>query len=539
MAQSPYQQLEQEFRRLHAFRGATSLLRWDSAVMMPRGSADVRGEQLAALDSECHMLLISPKVSRLIERAQANQAQLEDWQLANLREMRRERDRAIATPLTLVTRLARATSLAEVRWLEAKQANDFATFAPHLEEVVALTRDKAQVLSKALDLAPYDALIDGFSPGFLSSDIDQLFRLVSRRLPNLIREAIELQSDHPPLPLSGKFGVSKQRALALEVMRALGFPFDRGRLDEASHAFTEGVWGDVRVTTRFNALDPFTGLMGVLHETGQAMYDLGLPAAWRDQPVGRDRGMALEESQSLLLEMIIGRSRPFLAWLRPLLEKHLGCTGPEWEVENLYRTLTRVKRSAIRAEADELTYPVHIMIRYELEREILDGTLPVRDLPEAWSTAFERRLGVRPTTDTDGCLQDVHWAIGSFGYFTSYALGSIIAAQLYESLRAEHPQFDAEIAAGRFGGLFGWLRENVHACGASVGALELIQAATGKPLSAAPWLRYAEAKYLGDDGDRAGTYDVAAEAGDVAAPTPLAAAAAPASAPSEPSATTS
>jgi carboxypeptidase Taq len=500
MAQSPYQQLEQEFRRLHAFRGATSLLRWDSAVMMPRGSADVRGEQLAALDAECHALLTTPKVSRLIERAQANQAQLEDWQLANLREMRRERDRAIATPLSLVTRLARATSVAEVRWLEARQQNDFALFAPHLEEVVALTRDKAQVLSKALGLAPYDALIDGFSPGFLGVDIDQLFRVVSRRLPTLIRDTIELQSQAPPLPLAVKVGVSKQRALALEVMRALGFPFDRGRLDEASHAFTEGVWGDVRVTTRFNVHEPFTGLMGVLHETGQAMYDLGLPAAWRDQPVGRDRGMALEESQSLLLEMVIGRSRPFLTWLRPLLEKHFGCSGPEWAVENLYRTLTRVQRSAVRAEADELTYPVHIMVRYELEKQIFDGTLPVRDLPEAWATAFDRRLGVRPATDTEGCLQDVHWAIGSFGYFPSYALGSMIAAQLYESLRAARAHFDDEIAAGRFGGLFEWLRENVHVRGASVGAQELIKTATGKPLSAAPWLRYAEAKYLGDEG---------------------------------------
>jgi len=496
MAQSPYQQLEQEFRRLHAFRGAASLLRWDAAVMMPRGSADIRGEQLAALDSECHALLTSPKVSRLIERAQANQAQLEDWQLANLREMRRERDRAIATPLSLVTRLARATSMAEVRWLEARQENNFALFAPHLEEVVALTRDKAQVLSKALDLAPYDALIDGFSPGFLSADIDQLFRVMGRRLPNLIREAIELQAQRPALPLTGKVSVSKQRALAHEVMRALGFPFDRGRLDEASHAFTEGVWGDVRVTTRFDINEPFTGLMGALHEVGQAMYDLGLPAAWRDQPVGRDRGMALEESQSLLLEMLIGRSRPFLAWLRPLLEKHFGCTGPQWEVENLYQTLIRVRRSAIRAEADELTYPVHIMLRYELEKEIFDGTLPVRDLPEAWRTAFERRLGLRPATDTEGCLQDVHWAIGSFGYFPSYALGSFIAAQLYESLRAESEHFDAEIAAGHFGGLFEWLRQKVHGRGASVGAQELIREATGKTLSAAPWLRYVEAKYL-------------------------------------------
>ena len=496
MAQTPYQQLEQEFRRLHAFRGAASMLRWDAAVMMPRGSADVRGEQLAVLESECHALLTSPKVSRLLDRAQANESQLEDWQSANLREMRRERDHAIATPLSLITRLARATSHAEVRWLEAKQQDSFAIFAPHLEEVVALTRDKAAVLSQALGLSPYDSLIDGFSPGFLSEHIDQLFRVAGRRLPNLIREAIELQARRPALPITGKVGISKQRALAVDVMRKMGFPFDRGRLDESDHPSTEGVAGDVRITTRFDLNEPFTGLMGVLHETGQAMYDLGLPEAWRDQPVGRDRGMALEESQSLLLEMIIARSRPFLTWLRPLLEKHYGVAGPEWEIENLYHTLIRVRRGAIRVDADELTYPVHIMVRYELEQQILDGSLPVRNLPEAFKEGLHQRLGLRPANDAEGCLQDVHWAIGSFGYFPSYVLGSLIAAQFYESLRNDIPSLDEEIAAGRFGSLFEWLRKNVHSLGASVNSQALIKGATGRELSATPWLRYAEAKYL-------------------------------------------
>jgi carboxypeptidase Taq len=496
MAATPYQQLEQEFRRLHAIRGAASLLRWDAAVMMPRGSADVRGEQLAALDSECHVLLTTPRLSRLIERSQAMESQLEEWQLANLREMRRERDHAIATPLSLVTRLARATAIAEVRWLEAKQESNFALFAPHLEEVVALTRDKAQVLSQALGLAPYDALIDEFSPGFVCAEIDQLFSAVSRRLPHMIREAIELQASRAPLPVLGKVSIAKQRSLAVEVMRALGFPFDRGRLDESDHPSTEGVWGDLRVTTRFDLRDPFAGLMGVLHETGQAMYDLGLPVAWRDQPVGRDRGMALEESQSLLLEVFIGRSRPFLTWLRPLLEKHYGATGPEWDVENLYQTLIRVRRGAIRSEADELTYPVHIMLRYELEKRIFDGSLPVRDLPEAWRDGFEQRLGLRPANDAEGCLQDVHWAIGSFGFVPSYVLGGLIAAQLYETLRRDHADLDGEIEAGRFGVLFDWLRANVHGVGASLGAQELIRNATGRPLTAAPWLRHAEAKYL-------------------------------------------
>jgi carboxypeptidase Taq len=206
--------------------------------------------------------------------------------------------------------------------------------------------------------------------------------------------------------------------------------------------------------------------------------------------------MALEESQSLLLEMVIGRSRPFLKYLRPLLDKHFGVTGPEWEVENLYRTLIRVRRGAIRVDADELTYPVHVMLRYELEKRIFDGTLPVRDLPEAWREGLDHRLGLRPANDAEGCLQDHHWAVGWFGYFPSYALGGFIAAQLYETLRNDHPDLDREIEAGSFGSLIAWLRENVHSHGASLSAQELIKKATGKALTAAPWLRYAEGKYL-------------------------------------------
>lgn len=496
MPATPYQQLEQEFRRLHAFRGALSLLRWDAAVMMPRGSAEVRGEQLAALETEYHALLTAPKITRLLDRAQANAQGLEDWQLANLREMRRQRDHAIATPQTLISRLARATARAEVQWLEARQQNDFAAFAPHLEEVVALVRDKAALLGQALNLQPYDALVDEFSPGITTQDIDTLFKALLRNLPGLINEVIELQASQPLLPLAGRFGIARQRQVVIDVIRAIGFPFDRGRLDESEHPFTEGVPGDIRITTRYDQSDPFSGLLGALHESGHAMYDLGLPQDWRDQPVGRDRGMALEESQSLLLEMIVGRRRSFVRYLKPLFEKHLGVSGPEWEVENMYRHLIRVRRGLIRVDADELTYPLHIMLRYDLEKRILSGELAIRDVSEAWNNFMEQRLGARPANDTEGCLQDIHWAVGSFGYFPSYALGAIIAAQLWDSLHGERPQIDEEIAAGQFGGLFGWLRDNVHGLGAKISIQELMKNATGKAVSAAASLRYLESKYL-------------------------------------------
>ena len=496
MALSPYQQLEQEFRRLHAFRGAASVLRWDAAVMMPRGSEDLRGEQLAALETESHSLMISPRVSRLLDRADANAQGLEDWQVANLREMRRERDHAIATPQSLVSRLAKATARAEVKWVEAKQKSDFAYFAPHLEEVINLLRDKANLLGKAMNLDPYDALADEFSPGLRSAEIDTMFTTLGRRLPGLIQEVIDLQAQRPVLEIAGKFSTGKQRQLALELMKQIGFPFERGRLDESEHPFTGGLPGDIRITTHFSPTDPLTGLMGVLHETGHAMYDVGLPEAWRGQPVGQDRGMAVQESQSLLLEMLICRNKPFLHYLKPLLEKAFGVSGPQWEVDNLYRLLIRVRRSLIRVDADEVTYPVHIMLRYELENEILKGELKIKDVPEAWNARIEDRLGVRPANDAEGCLQDVHWAVGSFGYFPSYAIGAAIAGQLYESLRADLPQLDEDIAMGKFGGLFEWLRQNVHSLGASLSTPELIKKATGKPLSAAAWIRYVEGKYL-------------------------------------------
>jgi carboxypeptidase Taq len=496
MAVSPYKQLEQEFRRLHAFRGALALLRWDAAVMMPRGSSDVRAEQLAALETEHHALLTAPKISRLIDRAQANAQGMTDWQIANLREMRRHRDHAIATPASLVTRLTRAASKAESRWLEARAQGKFDGIAPYLEEVVHLVRDKAALLGQALNLQPYDALVDEFSPGLTTSDIDAMFKALSRRLPGLTRETIAAQEAHGLLPLTGKFPAGKQRALVTEVMKAVGFPFDRGRLDESEHPFTEGGPGDIRVTTRFDPDDVFTGLLGALHESGHAMYDLGLPQEWRDQPVGRHRGMALEESQSLLIEMMVCRSRPFVHYVQPLLARHFGATGPEWDVENLYGHLTRVQRGLIRVDADELTYPLHIMVRYELEQNLLSGELAVRDLPEAWNASMEQRLGIRPGNDVEGCLQDIHWAVGSFGYFPSYALGAVIAAQLYESLRNEVPQLDEQLARGEFAGLFDWLRKNVHGLGAKLPVQELLQNATGRPLSATSFIRYVEAKYL-------------------------------------------
>ena len=493
---TPYQQLEQEFRRLHAFRGVLAILRWDAAVTMPRASADVRGDQLAALEIESHALLVSPRISRLLDRADANAQSLAGWQAANLREMRRLHDHAIATPPSLVSRMAKAFARAEARWREAREANDFGVLAPQLEETVKLVRSKAELLAQRFTLEPWDALADEFTPGLMSKHIDAIFTPLSQRLPGLVTEAIDLQAAAPALPIEGRFSASRQRGLCVDVMKALGFPFDRGRFDESDHPFTEGVPGDLRVTTRFVQKDPFQGLLGAMHETGQALYDLGLPVEWLDQPVGQDRGLALEESQSLLLEMTVGRSRAFVTFLRPLLEKHYGAAGPEWAEDNLYRHLNRVLRGTNRMDADELTYQTHIWMRYELERRLLSGELAVKDLRDAWNSLSSDRLGLVPASDLEGCLQDIHWAVGSFGHFPSYGVGAVIAGQLWEAMREEQPGIEAEIAAGQFAGLLRWLRERVHSMGAKLPVPELVEHATGRPLSAAPFLRYLERKYV-------------------------------------------
>jgi carboxypeptidase Taq len=496
MALSPYKQLEQEWKRLHALNGAMSLLRWDAAVMMPRGSAGVRGEQLAALETEYHALLISPRVSRLLERAQAGSGMLEDWEIANLREMRRQRDHAIALPVALITRLARATSQAESHWLQARRERRFDAFVPHLEEVLQLVRDKASMLGQALGMEPYDALADAFSPGISTTEIEVLLKAYSRRLPSLVREVIEAQEAAPPLPLEGRFPVERQRALLTEMLTAIGFPFDRGRLDESAHSFTEGVPGDIRIAIPIDTANPLRALLGTLHEAGHAMYDLGLPQDWLDQPVGQARGLVLEEGQSLLLEMLVGRSRPFVQYLGPLLERHLGLTGPAVGHDNLYRLLTRVRRSPVRVDADELTYPLHVMHRFDLEKQLLSGQLAVRHLRDAWNAGMEQRLELTPADDLEGVLQDVHWAQGQYACYPLYLVGAAIAAQLAEGLRRAVPDLDAQLAVGDFSGLMGWLREAVHCHGARLSAQDLIREATGRPISAASALRYLESKYL-------------------------------------------
>jgi carboxypeptidase Taq len=298
------------------------------------------------------------------------------------------------------------------------------------------------------------------------------------------------------LPIEGPFDLAAQMALGRSLMAQMGFDFERGRLDESAHPFCGGVPDDIRLTARYETADVTSGLMAILHETGHALYSAGLPRAWRHQPVGEARGMAVHESQSLLIEMQVCRSPAFLGYLAPLLAATFGRDDPAMSAENLYRRAIHVERGYIRVDADEVTYPLHVILRYRLEKAMLDGDLEVADLPGAWNEGMRELLGLTPPDDRLGCLQDIHWSVGAIGYFPCYTLGAIMAAQLFEAARAAEPDIGVSLERGDFSRLLGWLRANVHEQGSLLDMPELLTQATGRPLELQPFLDHLRIRYL-------------------------------------------
>ncbi|MCH7944197.1 MAG: carboxypeptidase M32 [Proteobacteria bacterium] len=493
-----YQTLEHRYKKLAVLGGVHRMLHWDSQTMMPAGGAGDRAEQTAAIALVRHELLTDPSLDELLCRAEAvDMAKLDSWQAANLAEMRRLWVHANAVDGRLVEALAKAVSASESCWREARPANDFAGFAPRMGEVLALVRETAMAKAEALDCSPYDALLDGYEPHGRSARIDALFDRLAGFLPGFLARVIEDQAAAPaPLALEGPFPIDAQRALGRRLMEAVGFDFDHGRLDESDHPFSSGTPNDTRITTRYDEADFTMSLMAVLHETGHAMYERGLPAAWRYQPVGEAAGMSVHESQSLLLEMQACRSRAFAEFAAPLMREAFGGEGPAWEAENIYRLNTRVAPGLIRVYADEVTYPAHIMLRYGLEKSLISGDLVIADLPGAWADGMNDLLGITPHNDRDGCMQDIHWAAGAYGYFPTYTLGALNAAQLYDTARSADTDIEAGLARGDFKPLLAWLRRHVHAQGASLGPAGLIEQATGRPLDVGIFERHLAARYL-------------------------------------------
>ena len=496
MTAESYAELERRFARMSKVGGALGMLHWDQSVIMPAGGAEARGEQLATLRLIAHEMQTDPAVGDLLAAAEAAD-RLDPWQAANLRLMRRRYDHATAVPGRLVEALSRAVTRCETVWRTARADSDFPTLLPHLREVLDLTREAAVAKGERLGLAPYDALLDEFDPGRPAARIDAVFADLESWLPDLLSRILDRQGP-PPLPTEGRFPVAAQRALGERMMRTLGFDFDRGRLDVSLHPFSGGVPDDSRITTRYDEDDYASALMGVLHETGHALYEQGLPKEWRYQPVGQDGGMAVHESQSLIVEMQACRSREFAGFVAPLLREAFGVDGEAWTPDNLYRANIRVAPGFIRVDADEVTYPAHIILRYRLEQALIGGSLDLADLPEAWGEGMEKLLGIRPPDDRRGCLQDIHWPDGAWGYFPSYTLGAMGAAQLFEAAQAAHPGLREAIGRGDFAPLVGWLREHVHARASFDGSADaLLEHATGRPLDPASFRRHLERRYLG------------------------------------------
>jgi carboxypeptidase Taq len=491
-----YQQLEGRFRRLSNLEETTNFLNWDTATMMPEGGAESRAEQLATLRVLCHETLADPALGGLIEAAE-QAGGLGLWQRANLREMRRMRAHATAVDARLVEALSRATSACEMAWREARPKADFAAVQPSLEKVLTLVRRVAEAKAAALGCPLYDALLDQYEPGGRSVEIDRLFDDLARFLPGFLERVLERQAGRPaPLEPRGPFPIARQRDLAERFMKIVGFEFRHGRLDVSLHPFCGGTPDDVRITTRYSEGDFTKGLMGVLHETGHALYDRGLPIEWRGQPVGRDRGMSIHESQSLLIEMQACRGRAFLDFAAPLMREAFGGDGPAWEADNLYRLYTRVTRSLIRVDADEVSYPAHVILRYRLERAMIQGDLKVADLPGAWNEGMRKLLGVVPPDDRRGCLQDIHWYDGAWGYFPTYTLGAMTAAQLFDAARRADADIVPGMRRGDFGPLRDWLRTQIHSRASLLGTAELLVAATGRPLDPQIYKRHLESRYL-------------------------------------------
>ncbi|MEK9944560.1 MAG: carboxypeptidase M32 [Alphaproteobacteria bacterium] len=492
-----YQDLETRFRRLGVLGGVEQVLHWDRAVMMPPGGATARSDQLAELSLLEHDLMTAPEMADLLGAAAEGAGALSAWQYANLAEMQRLWRHATALPGDLVTALSHANSACEMIWREARGRNDFAAVVPALETVVTLVREKAQAKAAALDLGPYDALLDAYDPGMRRAEIDGIFADLRDVLPEMIGRVIERQAAGPALlAVTGDITVAAQRALGERIMAAIGFDTDFGRLDVSHHPFTAGVPDDVRITTRYKD-DAFTeSLMGVIHETGHALYERGLPEAWRWQPVGMARGMTIHESQSLLMEMQACRSPAFVAFAAPIMRETFKGTGPAWEIENLLRLYHKVDRTPIRVEADEVTYPAHILLRYDLETAMVAGDLAVVDLPGAWREGMRTLLGIEVADDKDGCMQDIHWYGGDFGYFPTYTLGALAAAQLFRAACDAETGVMEGIGQGDFTPLLTWLRTHVHEKGSLLGTNELLAEATGAPLGVAAFRAHIEARYL-------------------------------------------
>jgi carboxypeptidase Taq len=471
---------------VRALAGVEMLLSWDQETMMPAAAAESRALQLSTLAGIRHDVLVGEAMQRALEALEDGGSR-DPVDLALLREARRSVDRARKIPPSLARELAAARSRGVASWQQARAANRFAVFRGALARLLELKREEARALNAD---CPYDALLDEYEPGLTTSSLEELFQPLERSLAQLVRDVGDSVRRPDATVLRGSFPRARQLELGRMVARTVGFDFERGRLDGSAHPFCMGVAAcDVRLTWRGDDDDFRPGLFGILHEVGHGLYEQGLPADWQGSPLGEAASLGIHESQSRLWENHVGRSAEFWRWLLP----HFRAAFPGFaatRAEEVVPALRLVEPSPVRVDADETTYNLHVIARFRLERALFGGGLSVDDLPAAWSAEIERLLGVAVPDDNRGALQDIHWAAGLFGYFPTYTLGNLVAAQLFEAACCDLPDLGDRVARGEFVPLLSWLRERVHRRGASLPPAELVAAATGKPLSTEPFLRY-------------------------------------------------
>lgn len=496
-AGNPYAALTAELREIATLGSVAALVGWDQETYMPAAGAAHRAAQRQHLSGLIHERRTCRRIGDLIRACERSPAVRRDARkAANVREMRRDYDLATKLPTSLVQEMARCASLGMDAWKQAKKENDFKAFLPWLERTVRLNREKAKCYGVPKGGELYDALLDEFEPGMTAKRTEEIFGPLRAELAPLIERAVGSSRKPDEDAARAVLPIDKQKAFAAKVAEAFGFDFRAGRLDESSHPFCDGIGpGDTRLTSRYRPDGWLDALSSATHEGGHGMYEQGLPKAkLLGQPLAEAVSLGIHESQSRLWENMVGRSLPFWTWGIRVARQVFDGALPSYSAEQVYRAANVVRPHFIRVESDELTYNLHIMLRFDLERAMLRGDLPCRDLPGAWNERMKKDLNLKVPSDTKGCLQDIHWSMGAIGYFPTYTFGNLYAAQFWEAIHRAIPDRDARMAKGDFAPILSWLREKIHRHGRQFSAGELCRRATGKALTHDPLLRHLSLK---------------------------------------------
>jgi carboxypeptidase Taq len=491
-----YDELIRRVKEARLLESCGAVLGWDERTYMPREGSAHRSEQMALLASMTHQLLTAPEIGRLLGEVEGS-AQVRDPdgdEAANVREIRRAYDRAVKLPRELVEELARTTTRAQQVWQEARAANDFPAFRPWLEKIVKLKRQEAQAVG--YKESPYDALLDEYEPGATTAEVTRTFAELRAELVPLVAAITGSGRKAPTDVLEREYPIGRQEIFGQAAAAAIGFDFNAGRLDVTTHPFCSGVGpGDCRLTTRYNARRFNDGFFGILHEAGHGIYEQGLPAQHFGTPLGSACSLGIHESQSRLWENQVGRGGPFWDHFFPRARQTFPAALGDVGADRFLFAVNDVRPSFIRVEADEVTYNMHIILRFELEQALIGGELQPADVPQAWNEKFRQSFALVPPSDALGCLQDIHWSMGGLGYFPTYTLGNLYAAQFMEQARGDLGDLDGDFRRGEFGRLKGWLNEKIHRQGQRYRPAELCRRVTGKPLSPRPLVEYLRKKF--------------------------------------------